>query len=108
MSTVLDCQNRVVTGHAVKTIRRLGLVPAVIYGDKTESVNIQLNLNNFTKVVKSIGRYADVDLNIEGKVTKAIIFAADIDPVKGTIRHIDFKIGGKLNKKQLAAAKLTA
>lgn len=108
MSTVLDCQNRVVTGHAVKAIRRLGLVPAVIYGDKTESVNIQLNLNNFTKVVKSVGRYADVDLNIDGKVTKAIIFDADIDPVKGTIRHVDFKIGGKLNKKQIAKAKVAA
>jgi large subunit ribosomal protein L25 len=92
MSIVIDCQNRVVTGHAVKTIRRLGLVPAVVYGEKTESKSIQLNLNSFTKIVRDNGRYTEVDLNIDGTITKATIFQADLHPVTGVIRHVDFKV----------------
>jgi large subunit ribosomal protein L25 len=92
MSHTIDCQNRVVTGHAVKTIRRLGLVPAVIYGEKSESINIQTNLNAFVKVAKKAGKRELITLNLEGKTFNVKIHQADLNPVTEVFRHIDFLI----------------
>jgi large subunit ribosomal protein L25 len=92
MSIVLDCQNRVVKGHAVRKLRREGILPAVIYGEKTESKNIQLNLNEFIKVAKIVGKTSTIILKIDNQELTVKIQQVDLHPVKDTFRHIDFII----------------
>ena len=48
MSLVLNAQKREKTGRKAKSIRREGLVPAIVYGTKTENINIIKKLNNRT------------------------------------------------------------
>ena len=92
MSHTLDCQNRVATGHAVRKLRREGIMPAVVYGAKMEPLNIQLNLNAFVKVAKVAGKTQTIELNVEGKTFTVKIHQADLHPVRDTFRHIDFLI----------------
>jgi large subunit ribosomal protein L25 len=92
MSLTIDCQNRVITGHAVRKLRREGLIPAVIYGGKTASKYIQANLNEMVKILKVSGKREVITLNIEGTKIDVKVIQADIHPVKGTFRHLDFII----------------
>lgn len=90
MSLTLDCTNRVMTGHAVRKLRRSGLIPAVVYGDKTESKLIQANLNQVVKVLKLSGKRELITLNVEGEMIVVKVQQVDIHPVTGVFRHIDF------------------
>jgi large subunit ribosomal protein L25 len=90
MSHTIDCTNRVVTGHAVRKLRKEGIMPAVIYGDKTESQLIQTDLNAFVKVAKVVGKSQPITINLDGKKLTVKIQQADLHPVKGTFRHVDF------------------
>jgi large subunit ribosomal protein L25 len=92
MSLTIDCQNRVVTGHAVRKLRREGIMPAVVYGAKMEPLNIQLNLNAFVKIAKLSGKTQPITLDVEGKTFVVKIHQADLHPVRDTFRHIDFLI----------------
>ena len=39
---LLDCEQRRITGKRVKHLRRLGYVPAVVYGHHTESLALKV------------------------------------------------------------------
>ena len=93
MSLTIDCQNRVVTGHAVRKLRKEGIMPAVIYGGTIATpINIQTNLNAFVKVAKISGKSQPIIINLEGQTMTVKIKQADLHPVKETFRHVDFFI----------------
>lgn len=90
MTHTIDCTNRVLKGHAVRNLRKQGIMPAVIYGEKTESVMIQTDLNAFVKVAKIVGKREVITINLDGKQIQVKIQQADLHPVKETFRHVDF------------------
>jgi len=86
-------EERALIGNQVRKLKKLGIIPAVIYGKgRKESLHIQLNLNNFLKVFKVAGKTTVLDLTTEGDSNKipCLVHALDVDPVKNTLRHIDF------------------
>lgn len=87
----LETQTRKIVGNQVRKLRKQGLVPAVIFGKKYPSENIQLPLNSFIKLYRQAGKTNIVDVFIdENKKVPCLINDLDLDPVKDTIRHINF------------------
>lgn len=68
--------------------RNAGRVPCVLYG-QGEQTHFSVKKTDIEKIVFSPDVY-QVELEIEGKKAKAIIRELQQDPVKDTIRHVDF------------------
>ncbi len=81
---------------AARSVRREGLVPGVVYGDKQEPQLIQLTYKNVLPHVET-GRFLStlVDLEVDGKTVRAIPRDVQFEPVKDRIIHVDFLRLGK-------------
>ena len=86
----ISVNTRTTTGNDVRKLRRSGRIPAVIYGNKSKDILIDLNYNEFVKLYKESGKTYIIDLEIEKKLYHCLIHDLDVDPVKGVARHIDF------------------
>ena len=91
MSTILKAQKRDNVGsQAVKKIKREGFIPAIIYGAK-ENQNVAINLKDFeTLYQKTVALTTVVEIEVDGKKTKAIAHKIDLDPVSDRPVHVDF------------------
>lgn len=87
---VLTAEERSVLGKKVKQLRREGMVPAVVYGHKTEAKPIMAKANEATKVWHTAGKHHPVELVVGAKKHLALIKTADVDPVKHKVRHLSF------------------
>lgn len=88
--TVLKAEKREIVGSKVKKLRRDSILPAVIYGTKQESINIQVPTNEFIKVYKTTGKENTIELTVDEKSYKCKVQDIDVDPVRGEPRHVDF------------------
>jgi large subunit ribosomal protein L25 len=81
---------------AARAVRREGHVPGVVYGDKQAPTNIFLTYKELLPHVET-GRFLStlVDLDVNGKVERAIPRDVQFDPVKDRITHVDFLRLGK-------------
>jgi large subunit ribosomal protein L25 len=81
---------------AARSVRREGLVPGVVYGDKKDPQIISLTYKNIEPHVAT-GRFLStlVDLDVDGATIRAIPRDVQFDPVKDRITHVDFLRLGK-------------
>jgi large subunit ribosomal protein L25 len=81
---------------AARSVRREGLVPGVVYGDKQDPQIISLIYKDVEPHVNT-GRFLStlVDLEIDGKTIRAIPRDIQFEPVKDRITHVDFLRLGK-------------
>ena len=97
---VLSAQAREGVGKgAARELRRQGLVPAVIYGDKKEPVTISLAYKDIYKAIYAGGFLSHtIDLDVDGTTHKVIPRDYQLDPVKDFPLHVDFLRIGKNSK----------
>ena len=86
----LQARPRNITGRKVKSLRREGFVPAVIYGHGFESLPIQVPLKDFERVYAEAGESSVVYLNLEDKSYPTIIQDVARDPMSDKFLHADF------------------
>jgi large subunit ribosomal protein L25 len=80
------------TKNAARRVRRSGLIPAVVYGAKKESVAVTVNPKQIARILHSESGHNTVfDLKLGPEQTKAMIVDWQYEPVKGTLMHIDLK-----------------
>jgi large subunit ribosomal protein L25 len=81
---------------ASRAVRRDGLVPGVVYGDKKEAQIISMPYGELLPHVQT-GRFLStlVDLEVEGQTVRAIPRDIQFEPVKDRIVHVDFLRLGK-------------
>jgi large subunit ribosomal protein L25 len=81
---------------ASRAIRREGLVPAVVYGDKQTAQTLTLNYRELEPHVQT-GRFMStlVDLTVDGNTIRAIPRDIQFEPVRDFIVHVDFLRLGK-------------
>jgi large subunit ribosomal protein L25 len=81
---------------ASRAVRREGLVPGVVYGDKKEPQLISLAYREVQPHVQS-GRFLStlIDLEVDGKTVRAIPRDVQFEPVRDFIVHVDFLRLGK-------------
>jgi large subunit ribosomal protein L25 len=73
--------------------RRSGNIPAVVYGAYKDAVSIAVNPKEINKIVRSsTGLNTIFNLSIAGgESTPVMVVDQQLDPIKGTLLHADFK-----------------
>jgi len=90
MTLKLNASIRSTVGKKLAELRQAGKIPAVVYGHKTENLNLEFNYTEFEKAFKSAGESTIIELVLEGKEPiKALISEVQIEPGKGRIVHAD-------------------
>ena len=85
---------------AARAVRRTGNVPAVVYGgDESTADTIQIDANDLFILIKK-GRFLSTvfDIDVGGRVLKAIPRDVQLDPVKDFPLHVDFQRIGADNR----------
>jgi len=88
-STVVKASLRKDAGRKISnSLRREGLVPAIVYGGE-EQVLLQIDERQFKNIVYTPNVYL-IDLNVDGTVHKVILQDIQFHPVSDKIIHADF------------------
>ena len=97
---VLKAQARDGVGKgAARELRRQGLVPAVIYGDKKAPITVSLAYKDAFKFIYAGGFLSHViELDVDGTKHRVIPRDYQLDPVKDFPIHVDFLRVGKGTK----------
>ena len=84
---------------ASRAVRREGLVPGVVYGDKQAAQMVSLNYRELEPHIQT-GRFLStlVDLEVEGKTIRAIPRDVQFEPIRDFIVHVDFLRLGKASR----------
>jgi large subunit ribosomal protein L25 len=76
---------------AARAVRRQGLIPAVIYGDKKDPVPVSLSYNEAMKRIYAGGFLSHIiTLDVDGEKFKVIPRDYQLDPVSDKAMHVDF------------------
>lgn len=79
-----------------RALRREGLVPAVIYGDKKGPEGVSIKIGELNKLFNT-GRFMStlLDIDVDGKKQRVIARDVQLHPVRDDILHADFLRLGK-------------
>lgn len=92
----LSAKIREVQGRKVKTLRKKGILPAILYGHKIKNLNLELDLKDFEKAFKEAGESSLLQLKIDGQKEKGAqevsVLIKDVkrDPLTEKFLHVDF------------------
>lgn len=91
----LNTQIREVTRNKLKTLRKKGFIPAVVYGAGQKNISIQVDYQEFKKIFEQAGESTILKLKIQTPNNKeeaknVLIHDVAKDPVSDKIIHIDF------------------
>jgi large subunit ribosomal protein L25 len=88
---VLQAKSRQGRGSAdARRVRRIGRIPAVLYGRSGASLSIDLDNREFVNSVKNISESTIVKVEVEGKSYDAFVKDTQRNIVNGSILHVDF------------------
>lgn len=87
----LKVQSREITGKKVSQLRKLDIIPAVIYGKHTpKAILISCNKNEFLRLYKKAWQSTPITLEWDWLDQLALIHEVQVDPVTDFLSHIDF------------------
>lgn len=87
---VLKATKRDVTGKQVKAMRREGKLPAVIYGRRTEPVNISLDARTAAVALSKVGSSSLMTIDVDGTEFPVLVRERQRNYIKDTLLHVDF------------------
>jgi len=83
-------QKRDLLGKKVKSLRKDGQLPSIMYGKNIKEIPLVLNKAEFGRVTQEAGEATLIDLRIpEEKPAKVLIRDIQRHPVNGEIMHVD-------------------
>ncbi len=79
--------------NEARRTRRAGQIPAVVYGAYQDPVSIAVNPREILRIVRSTTGFNTIfDLAIAGgETTPVMVVDQQVDPIRGTLLHADFK-----------------
>jgi len=77
-------------GKKVEKIRQEGILPAVLYGPKTENISLEVDLKEFEKAYREAGESSLIEVKVDKKTFLVLIHAVEIDIISQKPIHIDF------------------
>lgn len=87
----LKAQDRSVLGKKVKNLRKGGVIPGHVFGNRKDVEHIQVKGLDFIKVLKQAGETGLVDLKVgEDRTIPVLIREIQHDPVTGNLLHVGF------------------
>lgn len=94
MSDILKLKAQVrdrVGKGASRELRRNGMIPAVIYGDKKDPVSIALPRKDMTQLIHAGGFMTTLsEIEVDGEKHRVIPKEYSLDPVRDFLMHIDY------------------
>jgi large subunit ribosomal protein L25 len=87
---VLNAEKRDVIGKQVKALRRAGKLPAVIYGRRTEPINILLDSHSASLTLGRLTSSSLVTIALDGQEYPALVREKQRDYIKNRLLHVDF------------------
>jgi large subunit ribosomal protein L25 len=87
----LTATPRTITGKSSNRLAKEGMMPAVVYGPKQETLSLSLSLLEFKRILREEGESSVIELSGLGKGSiQVLIHEIDRDPVTSQPRHADF------------------
>ncbi len=86
----ITLEERELTGKKSKNLRKMGLIPSVIYGGKKPILAASEYVAT-EKVLEKAGYHSPIDLDLGGKKRMAIVKDIQIDPVSRKILNVEFQ-----------------
>jgi large subunit ribosomal protein L25 len=103
-SISLEAKTRVERGkNASRRQRAQGLVPVTVYGGGKETESANIVKHEFAALLRGHGRNVIFTLNVDGSATPVKIADMQVDPVKGTLIHMDLMRISLTEKSKFAA-----
>ena len=88
---ILKAEKREINGKKVRSLRKRGFLPAIIYGHKVKNISLKIPLADFEKTYKKAGESSLIELKVDkGPSRPVLIHDVQFDKVKGSILHADF------------------
>lgn len=87
--TLKAVPRKIGTKQELKQIRRAGNIPCIIYGNKTEHLDISIPLSEIKRVTDTPKSYI-IQIELEGKMHLCILHDAQYDPITDDAIHVDF------------------
>jgi large subunit ribosomal protein L25 len=87
---VLQAEKRDVIGKQVKALRREGKLPAVIYGRRTEPINILLDAHSASLTLGKLTSSSLVTIAVDGTEYPTLVREKQRDYIKNRLLHVDF------------------
>jgi len=87
---VLKAEKRDVIGKQVKAMRRAGQLPGVIYGRRTEPINVSLDAHTAALVLGKLSSSSLVTIQLDGTEYPALVREKQRDYIKNRLLHVDF------------------
>ena len=86
----LAAEPRELVGKKVATLRRVGRLPAVVYGHGVSSENVSLDAHEFELLRRKAGQNALIDLSVNGsKARPVLVHDVQVHPVNRRPLHVD-------------------
>jgi large subunit ribosomal protein L25 len=89
---VLKATRRNVTGKQVKTLRRQGLLPAVLYGTGINPISVSLDAHDASLLLAGLSSSTLVNIDLEGEEHSALVREKQRDFLKNVLVHVDFHV----------------
>ena len=96
-TTILNGNLRTNTGKGfARASRRAGRIPAIIYGDKQDTISIDIEEREYKKIMTQSGIFSRLlELNVDGKSNIVLTRDIQFHPVSENPLHVDFLRIGK-------------
>lgn len=93
----LVCEMRTLIGKQNKALRKMGKIPAVIYGEGMKPLSVSISEKDFSLAFKKAGETSIIECEVDGQKIPTLISDIAIHPVLDTVLHADFR---KVNLKK--------
>ena len=96
-TTIINGNLRNITGKgSARAARRAGRIPAIIFGDKKETISIDIEESEYKKIMNQSGIFSRLlDLSVDGKSNLVLTRDIQFHPVSENPLHVDFLRIGK-------------
>ena len=96
-TTIINGNFRNSTGKgSARAARRAGRIPAIIFGDKKETISIDIEEREYKKIMNQSGIFSRLlDLSVDGKSNLVLTRDIQFHPVSENPLHVDFLRIGK-------------
>ena len=92
-TNLLEAQPRTAGNkNDARRVRRAGKIPGVVYGAGKSALSVSLDPRQVSRILHSAtGHNTIFDLALDGERSKAMIVDWQLEPIKGSLLHIDLK-----------------
>lgn len=90
MNNTIKANTREILGKKVESLRKEGKLPAVLFESNGTSLSITIDTKATEKLAKTATRTTILDIDVDGKVSKAIIKEIQTNPMTDDIQHVSF------------------